>query len=139
MEIDPVSYQTLMNYLTEEVTGAVLRYYQDALENLGLRVSLEQYLKLLGIRPEEYVARIMQNSMSDFSLNDFRRECRCEVEQGRLYVASNEAELEKRKNYLVIELGETELSFLEYYEDGKKVKQPLGLDVELPISFTRMD
>ena len=139
LEIDLKSYQELMDYLTAQVTSAVLQYYQKYLEDMGLYVSVEQYLRMLGIKPETYVATIMQDSTGDLNLSDYRRECKAALEGDRLYVAYDEARLESRQDYLLIELGDKTLRFLEYYENGKKKKEPLGLDVTLPISFTRME
>lgn len=137
MELDAKSYQTLMDYLTKQVTAGVIKYYENYLANMGLHVNVNTYLKMLGISPEKYVASVMQESTGDLNLDDFRRTRICVVEDGKLYLAESEAALENRESYLVIELTEDDLSFLQYYEKEELQENPLGLEILLPLNFSK--
>ena len=139
MELDEKSYNELMDYITKEVTGAVLRYYEAYLAGMGMHVKVESYLKFLGISPEKYVAEIIRESTGGLTVADFRRERFCKVKEGKLYVSMSPAGLDVNEDYLEISLDEEGLQFLRYYEAGESVSTPLGLDVNLPMGFQKQE
>ena len=137
MELDPKSYQDLMNYVTQEVTTAVIKYYESYLQSVGLNLSVEKYLNLLGISLKDYVADEIKKSSGSLNVNDYRRERFCEVRDGMLFIAEKAEQLEKSRDYAKIELAGEQLTFRQFYEAGKPVEKPMGLDVTMPLSFQR--
>ena len=120
-----------------EVTTAVIKYYESYLQSVGLNLSVEKYLNLLGISLKDYVADEIKKSSGSLNVNDYRRERFCEVRDGMLFIAEKAEQLEKSRDYAKIELAGEQLTFRQFYEAGKPVEKPMGLDVTMPLSFQR--
>ena len=135
LDADRESYQTLMDYLTQEVTKAALEYFDDCAKAFGISISAKQYLRLMGISLEDYVEEMIRSMAGDLDEESFRWECHYKIRGGKLYVETDAAALEESDNWLEIQLEEETLTLLRYYENGKQTETLMGMENILPIRF----
>lgn len=136
--MDHGSYLQLMDYIKEQATAAAIRYFESGISKWGIKVSLESYLKMLGIDLEKYVSDIIGAGSQDFQPDDMSYECYLQVLDGRLYVAAVREKLPESDTYYDFDLTEDDLVLKQYYVNGKENDRPLGQKVKLPISFSRV-
>ena len=133
LNVEEKSYQELMAYIKNAVSDGVLLYFESYVKNLGLNVSVKQYLKLAGISVDSYVADVIEESAGDLSIESMRYQCLYDVLDGKLCVSETAMGLYLRENYFEMEVSDSQLKLLRYFENGTAGNRPLGMDVELPI------
>ena len=133
LNVEEKSYQDLMAYIKEAVSDGVLKYFESYVKALGLKLSVKQYLKMAGISIDSYVANVIEKSAGDLSIESMRYQCLFDVLDGKLCVSESAMGIYLRECYFEMELSDSQLELLQYFENGKEGNRPLGLDVKLPI------
>ncbi len=133
LNVEEKSYQDLMAYIKEAVSDDVLKYFESYVKALGLKLSVKQYLKMAGISIDSYVANVIEKSAGDLSIESMRYQCLFDVLDGKLCVSESAMGIYLRECYFEMELSDSQLELLQYFENGKEGNRPLGLDVKLPI------
>ena len=136
--LDYASYQQLMDYITEEVSAGAIRYFESKIQGLGIQISVESYLKRLGISLEDYVTDVISQYTQDFQPSQ-KHERNYQVLDGKLFMAENLEELRNAKDYFEFEVTEESLCMLAYYEDGQPNGKVMGREVTLPIWFYHLE
>lgn len=138
LNVEEKSYQDLMAYIKEAVSDGVLKYFESYVKALGLKLSVKQYLKMAGISIDSYVADVIEKSAGDLSIESMRYQCLFDVLDGKLCVSETAMGIYLRECYFEMEILDSQLELLQYFEDGKEGNRPLGLDVRLPIMLHKV-
>ena len=133
LNVEEKSYRELMAYMKEAVSDGVLRYFESYVKNLGLNLSVKQYLKMTGVSIDNYVADVIEASAGDLSMEVMRYQCLYDVLDGKLCVSETAMGIYLRECYFEMEISDSQLKLIQYFENGKEGDLPMGLDVKLPI------
>ena len=138
MIVDEDSYHELMGYVTQEVANGASLYFDSYVQRLGGHLSTKQYLKLMGISLEDTVSSIIEEYGGRFDETEMSYQCLFDLRGDRIYIGETKEALEKGEDYLIISMTEEQLTFMQYYENGKHVSDPFDMDVTLPMILTRI-